>query len=146
LLIDIATKTDGVVNDCEIVLSESNKYRQGQDNISAFINDKILITQNLKKGVMKCEIRQEFDLWFQQNGTHSKKPKITEVNDYMDKRFGKYKARGWVGTAIKPDIPQEDDGDDGDDDGDDGKIDVRAIDNGKKILSIGYVGSDECKM
>lgn len=111
LLIDIAIQTDGVVNDCEIVLSESNKYRQGQDNISAFINDKILVTTNLKKGVMKCEIRQEFDLWFQQNGTHTKKPKITEVNDYMDKRFGKYKSRGWVGTAIKPDLPQEEDDD-----------------------------------
>lgn len=112
LLIDIAVRTEGVVNDCEIVLSESNKYRQGQDNISAFINDKILVTTNLKKGVMKCEIRQEFDLWFQQNGTHSKKPKITEVNDYMDKRFGKYKTRGWVGTSIKPDIPEdEEDGD-----------------------------------
>jgi P4 family phage/plasmid primase-like protien len=160
LLIDIATKTDGVVNDCEIVLSESNKYRQGQDNISAFINDKISVTTNLKKGVMKCEIRQEFDLWFQQNGTHSKKPKITEVNDYMDKRFGKYKARGWVGTSIKPDIPQEEDGEEEED----GDIDVRtidngrniraidngrnvkAIDNGKKSSSIEYDGSSESKM
>jgi hypothetical protein len=97
---------------------------------------------------MKCEIRQEFDLWFQQNGTHSKKPKITEVNDYMDKRFGKYKARGWVGTSIKPDIPQ-------DENGDDDERDVRnivderknrEIDNGISILTIKYDGSNEIKM
>ena len=109
---------------------------------------------------MKCEIRQEFDLWFQQNGSHSKKPKITEVNDYMDKRFGKYKARGWVGTSIKPDIPQEEDEDD---DGEEEEIDVRtlrdvrdvrdvrdakAIDKNKNngVLAIEYNGSDEHKM
>jgi len=111
LLIDIVIKTDGVVNDCEIVLSESIKYRQGQDNISAFINDRIIRTSNNKKGVMKCELRQEFDLWFQHNGTHSRKPKFTEVNEYMEKKFGKYKTKGWLGTAIK----QEPIGDDDDD-------------------------------
>ena len=108
LLIDIAKHTDGVVNDCDIVLDESNKYRQGQDNISAFINDRIIRTTNFKKGVMKCELRQEFDLWFQHNGTHSRKPKLTEVNEYMDKKFGKYKPKGWLGTSIKQDPVEED--------------------------------------
>jgi len=142
LLIDIAIKTEGVVDDCEIVLSESNKYRQGQDNIAAFINDKILVTTNLKKGVMKCEIRQEFDLWFQQNGTHSKKPKITEVNDYMDKRFGKYKARGWVGTAIKPDIAQEEE----EENEEIGEIEYVTDNVVKKVFAIEYSGEGECKM
>lgn len=113
LLIDIAKHTDGVVNDCDIVLSESNKYRQGQDNISAFINDRIIRTTNNKKGVMKCELRQEFDLWFQHNGTHSRKPKFTEVNEYMEKKFGKYKTKGWVGTAIKQEPIEEEEGDNG---------------------------------
>jgi P4 family phage/plasmid primase-like protien len=144
LLIDIAINTEGVVNDCEIVLSESNKYRQGQDNIAAFINDKIMVTTNMKKGVMKCEIRQEFDLWFQQNGTHSKKPKITEVNDYMDKRFGKYKARGWVGTSIKPDIQQSDE--DEDEEMEENVPKCITNKNNNRVLGITNVGHDECKM
>jgi hypothetical protein len=95
---------------------------------------------------MKCEIRQEFDLWFQQNGTHSKKPKITEVNDYMDKRFGKYKARGWVGTAIKPDIAQEEEEEEAD--CETGEIEdyTRIIDNVKKVVAVEYSGDGECKM
>jgi hypothetical protein len=74
----------------------------------------------------------------------------------MDKRFGKYKTKGWVGTAIKPDIPPEDDDDDEEDDeeDDDGE-DVRTIDNGrnvkpmdtkKKVLTVEYGGSEESKM
>ena len=102
MLVKRAFQTDGIVEDCEVVLSASKKYRKGQDFISAFVNDRIIKPADRKpKGVKKTELMNEFKLWFQQEqGYGEKVPKGQELYDYVDKIFGSHKSSGWPNIEI----------------------------------------------
>jgi P4 family phage/plasmid primase-like protien len=103
MLVKRAFETDGNVVDCETIIQASNKYRRGQDHISAFIAEKIIKTNDKKDRVGKSGLYQEFKSWFQQEQGSRKIPKGQEVYDYMDKKFGQHGAKGWVGiTFVKP--------------------------------------------
>lgn len=88
----------GKVKDCDIVLSESNKYRAKEDHIAQFINDKIVRDPNGK--IKKTELNSEFNLWYQ--GTYNSRngPNQKEVHEYMDKMFGKMVNSAWRGVSI----------------------------------------------
>ncbi len=101
MLVERAFKTNGIVEDCKTVLDESNKYRKGQDHISAFISERIRKTGNPKHSIKKTSLVEEFKLWFQQEQGSRKVPKGEELYDYMNKRFGScHKTKGWVGVEI----------------------------------------------
>ena len=100
MLVDLAFKTEGTVQDCDIVLEASNKYRQGQDHLSAFVLEKVLHTKINSDKIKKNELSHEFKKWFEQEHGQRKQPRGCELNDYMDKRFGKSKISGWVGVKI----------------------------------------------
>lgn len=94
MLMQIAFETQGIVKDCDMVVASTVKYRHGQDHISAFVKDKIVkcVGRNLKK----TGVWEDFKLWMQQNQGGSKLPKGTDLYEYMDKKFGKYKSNtGW---------------------------------------------------
>jgi len=98
MLVDIAFQTEGNVKDCDIVLESSNRYRQGQDYISAFVNENIV--KKAGKSIGKQEITLQFNQWFRENNDKRKMPKGVELHDYMDKKFGKCKDKKWWGVQI----------------------------------------------
>jgi len=100
ILVKRAFETDGIVQDCETVMRASNKYRCGQDHISAFMVEKIIKTDNPKDKIKKKELLQEFKVWFEENQGSKKAPKGEEIYQAMDKKFGKGKTTGWHGVKI----------------------------------------------
>ena len=95
MLVKHAFETDGVVKDCETIMAASNKYRKGQDHIAEFVVEKITKTGIQKDIVKKSELSNQFKFWFQQEQGGKKMPKIQELYDYMDKKFGAHKSCGW---------------------------------------------------
>jgi len=109
MLVKRAFETDGIVADSETVLNASNKYRKGQDHISAFISQKIEKTGNPIDKVGKRGIYDEFKIWFQQEQGSRKIPKGEELYECMNKKFGECGSKGWVGVKfIQPEEEEED--------------------------------------
>ena len=100
MLVKKAFETNGIVKDCDIVLSSSSKYRDGQDHIAGFVKDKIIKTDNVKDKIKKNELTNEFKIWFQGSQGARRMPKGSELYEYMDKKFGKCKNTGWQGVKI----------------------------------------------
>jgi P4 family phage/plasmid primase-like protien len=100
MLVKRVFETDGIVKDCDYVLNSSNKYRRGQDHITAFISEKIEKTGVSTDKVGKNGLYQAFKLWFQQEQGAKKIPKGQELNEYMDKKFGLCTQKGWVGVRF----------------------------------------------
>ena len=110
MLVKRAFETDGIVEDCQTVTEASNKYRNGQDHISAFIYDKIRKTNNTKHTVKKKSLLVEFTEWFRQQQGSRKMPKGEELYEYMDKKFGScHSSKGWFGVEIVRDEDDEED-------------------------------------
>jgi P4 family phage/plasmid primase-like protien len=111
MLVKMAVETNGIVTDCDIVLSASKKYRHGQDCISAFVNENIKKTGDKIDKVKKKELSHEFQLWFQREHGSRKAPKSQELYEYIDKKFGPQKSCSWSGIKIyKPEDEEEMDG------------------------------------
>ena len=88
MLVDIAYEKQGIVKDCDIVMSSSSQYREGQDYLAEFTKEKIRI----KEGgiIKKTELLNTFKEWYQGNYGRSV-PKGRELYDFMEKRYGRYK-------------------------------------------------------
>jgi P4 family phage/plasmid primase-like protien len=109
MLVKRAFETDGVVVDCETVLNASNKYRKGQDHISAFISEKIIKTDNNKDKIGKRGLQEGFKQWFELTQGSRKAPKGDELFEYMNKKFGQCKSTGWHGVKfVEPDDEEDD--------------------------------------
>ena len=100
MLVKIAFETDGNVPDCEYIINASNKYRNGQDHIAAFVKENILKTGDNKDRIRKQELANHFKFWFTQEQGNKKQPKGEELYMYMDKKFGFHKPTGWHGVKI----------------------------------------------
>jgi len=109
MLVKISFASEGNVKDCDIVLESSNKYRQGQDHISAFVSE--MVAKEEGKTIGKRAISQAFQLWFQENNGRRKMPKANEVHDYMDKKYGKCKNNKWENVMIVYNGEDEDEDD-----------------------------------
>jgi len=108
MLVKRAFETDGIVKDRDIVMSASNKYRNGQDHIAAFVNECIERSSNPKAIIGKSGVGHEFKKWFNQELGSLKVPKMQELYDYMDKKFGQHKTKGWVGVDFVKNDEEED--------------------------------------
>ena len=96
LLVEIAFKTNGVVEVPDIVKAKSDKYRQGQDHFAAFIAEKIV--SDAEGVVMKTPLHRVFKEWFiQQIGKNI--PKGKELDEYFEKKYGKYN-QGFHGIRL----------------------------------------------
>jgi P4 family phage/plasmid primase-like protien len=109
MLVKLAFETNGVVEDCDVVMSASNNYRKGQDHIAAFVAENVEKTGDVKNKIKKNEIANAFKFWFQQEqGNNRKIPKGQELYDFMDKKYGQHNSVGWQGVKIKyPDASNE---------------------------------------
>ena len=106
MLVKRAFETQGIVENCDMVMSASNKYRQGQDHIAAFVAESVIKKEGKK--ISKQELIQSFKIWFQDSQGTSKVPKGAELYEYMDKKFGTNKKEGWVGVEILKPETQDD--------------------------------------
>lgn len=107
MLVKLAFEKQGIVSECDIVKASSNKYRQGQDHISAFVAD--MIGKKDEKVIKKSELYEQFKLWFQEQQGNRKMPKGVELYEYMDNKFGKARRDGWHGVEILYDQGEVDD-------------------------------------
>ena len=112
MLVARAFETEGEVALCDIVTESSRNYRQAQDVISGFINEKIVKDDGSDpnyKGVGQQTINEEFKQWFQGIYGNRKPPKLTELTDAINKKFGqRNKNNKWAKIRIL----QENDDDD----------------------------------
>ena len=97
MLINIAFESQGIVKDCDMVMSASKKYRQGQDHISGFVNE--MVGKCEGKKINKRELCEQFKCWFQEQQGSKQVPKGIELCEYMDKKFGKC-SDGWNNVEI----------------------------------------------
>jgi hypothetical protein len=98
MLVKRAFETKGIVEDCDLVLEESNNYRRGQDHISGFVSE--MIESKPGSIIKKQALFEEFKRWFAETHGSRKIPKGMELYDYMDKKFGKAKKDGWHNVSI----------------------------------------------
>jgi phage/plasmid-associated DNA primase len=103
MLVKRAFETDGEVIDCPEVISASNKYRQEQDQITGFMNEKIIKVQGKTLG--KREINETFKEWYQSTYGNRKMPKLTELEEAMNKKYGmrNSKTNKWLNVTIQYD-------------------------------------------
>ncbi|MAO82826.1 MAG: hypothetical protein CMH50_02945, partial [Myxococcales bacterium] len=106
-LIEIVFERGGVVDDCDIVMAASDKYREGQDYLTQFVNEKIEAAEGKK--VKKTELTEVFRTWYvEQFGGGKGKPKAREIYEFMDKKYGKFK-KGWHNIKIIYDDDDDED-------------------------------------
>jgi P4 family phage/plasmid primase-like protien len=96
MLVEMAYEKQGNVKDCDMVMASSNQYREGQDYLTEFVKDNVVRKQGEK--IKKSELTQTFKEWYVENYGRNV-PKIKELHDYMEKRFGRYR-NGWHNVAI----------------------------------------------
>jgi len=107
LLVKRAFETGGIVEDCETVMEASNKYRNGQDHITAYIQEMVQLTHNPKDVIGKQGLMLSFKAWFQESQGSRKVPKGEELYEIMNKRFPFVKNK-WQGVKFYE--PEEEDG------------------------------------
>jgi P4 family phage/plasmid primase-like protien len=101
MLVKRAFETDGIVEDCETVSAASKTYRNGQDNIAAFMSETIKKTGDTKQCIKKKSLLQEFTDWFKQGQGTRKMPKGEELYECMTKKFGiPHSSKGWTGLEF----------------------------------------------
>ena len=108
MLVKRAFDSGGVVEDCDYVMAASNKYRNGQDNIAAFVAENVEKTGVATDKIKKNELSNQFKMWFIQEQGGRKMPKGQELYQYMDKRYGANSNSCWTGVKMKyPDQEDE---------------------------------------
>ena len=108
MLVKRAFESGGVVEDCDYVMAASNKYRNGQDNIAAFVAENVEKTGVATDKIKKNELSNQFKMWFIQEQGGRKMPKGQELYLYMDKRYGANSNSCWTGVKMKyPDQEDE---------------------------------------
>ena len=101
MLVKRAYETDGEVIDCHEVVAASGKYRQSQDCITGFINEKVVKIQG--KTIGKQSLNVVFKEWFQNNFGNRKPPKLSELEEIMNKKFGNRNmaTNKWANVMLK---------------------------------------------
>ena len=107
MLVDIAYRTQGKVQDVKPVMSATEDYRKDQDVILEFHNNYFVPSDNesgINVGIKERELTQKFSKYMDEEHTHmSNKPKGKEVKDYFIKKYGKIPKGGWTNFVYKTD-------------------------------------------
>ena len=99
MIVEVGFKTGGVVNDCEAVLEQGKKYRKKQDYFSEYFEERIIKVDIETMLIGKQEVFDDFRNWFGEN--HGKNmPKGQELYEFLNKKIGTYKKKGWWGYKI----------------------------------------------
>lgn len=99
-LIEIAFEKQGVVEDCDVVTEESNKYRKDQNVMANFWSNTVRKSDNPKSRIAKQELHEAFKLWHTTHQRPASMPKGQEVYEYADLMCGKFYNGGWWGHVL----------------------------------------------
>ena len=106
-LIQIAVKLLGKVKDCEVVKAASNDYRNSQDYLMRFFNEKITGGLETDK-ISKSNVLIEFKEWWKQENPGERIPQAQELIEFLTIKCGVYHRRGWRGWKIVYDMYDDD--------------------------------------
>lgn len=107
LLAERAFETMGNVEDCDVVLSASNKYRDGQDDFSAFIKERIIKLESDdpdESPLKKTPLYRAFKEWYI-NNVGKNVPKGKDFDAFMEKKYGQYR-NGYKNIRLKFDVDE----------------------------------------
>jgi len=97
MLVERAYKTNGLVKDNDAVTAACKAYRCSQDFLLEFVTDRIRKTEGAV--LKKTELGDEFKRWYSEAYGKSA-PRIREVTDYMEKRYGRMNRGRFEGIEI----------------------------------------------
>ena len=97
-LVKMSYELQGNVVDCRMVLSSSEKYRDGQDYLAEFAKDKLRMKEGEK--IKKVVLVEEFKKWYKANYGQHNIPKGKEVHEYMDRKYGAFRLGGWNNVGL----------------------------------------------
>jgi len=104
MLVELATRTKGNVNDCDIVLKASDKYRSDQDYIKQFIDQNIV---PYEEGSIRIkDLQSEYKMWCDMNTISIRKFPFKDVKEYMNKKYT-LKHTYWLHCRLKQDVDDE---------------------------------------
>jgi hypothetical protein len=106
MLIERVLKTNGRVEDCEMVLAASNQYKQSQDLFSQYFAERIILDAD--STLSKSNLYEDAKVWYANNAS-VKCPTAREFADNMDKLYRKNIKGKWKGIAINFGNDNEDD-------------------------------------
>ena len=107
LLVTKAFECRGIVTDCDIVMSSSKSYRQSQDHLAEFADERIGYLEGGKVG--KREINEEFRIWY--TSCYGRNiPNMRDLHIYIDKHYLKFDnvRSGWFGITIRYESANDD--------------------------------------
>ena len=92
-------ETNGLVKDCDIVLSASNTYRQGQDAISQFIAENVVPKED--GSISRTYLKERYKQWADELYGDKGAPSLKDVSEEMNKRFCRCeKTKLWIGISF----------------------------------------------
>ena len=91
MLVARAFNNNGIVEDCDVVMATSNKYRESQDLIRSFCEERIV--EDKKKSVRKMDVHEEFKQWYEDLYGRRGQPKVSDLYDHLNKKLGPYRAK-----------------------------------------------------
>ena len=98
-LVDIAYETQGLVKDCESVMKSSYEYREDQDTITQFCNERIIEEEGAS--IKQTELMQEFGQWYETIHGKRGRPKNKDIKAYIQKRYYKNeRVPKWKGIRL----------------------------------------------
>lgn len=100
MLVEIAYRTEGNVEDCEKVLHSSTQYRKGQDVLSEYLQERIHTHQS--GCITRGQLGSDFKEWYVLNYGNGKMNSVKDLALAMDKRFHKCVGGIWKGVRFIP--------------------------------------------
>ena len=97
LLVKKAFETGGEVEDCDIVMASSNRYKQQQDFFTAFFDEKIVKCE--QGSIRRTAVKEEFERWYN-DLYRGAAPQGKDLYDFLTKRMGKPVGSRWKGFQI----------------------------------------------
>jgi len=101
MLVKVAVRTKGLVEDCPTVMGASNAYQQAQDVMALFFKEKIEKLPNSPKvKLSQTQLRDCFKQWFINLYGEKNVPKPMELYTRFEKEYGKPENNIWKGIGI----------------------------------------------
>lgn len=99
MLTEVAKKKKGVVEDCDMVVEASKKYRGEQDYFGGFMDAEIEVAPTKRLKIQHCY--ETFKEWWVEEGYGRNVPRRGEIQILIAKKLGKYPKTGWKGYCLK---------------------------------------------
>ena len=102
MLVEIAFEKQGRVDDVDMVMESTNKYREDQDILLEFHNSVFSPTPSPNGYTVKTrDLMAKFKEWFSKMYVGAQQPSGKELTQYFEHRYGRYPKDGWSAFSYK---------------------------------------------